>query len=114
MNALRWLLGIIAALLGGGWLLLALWGQSFRRSFGASDLGPLVVIAVPALMLLVLAAVLWPGQRGLLHVTSAAMAVAAIALVHGLGEMGFAGLMGLAFCAAWFAFYGLTIASSAP
>ena len=53
MNALRWLLGSIAVLAGGGWLLLALWGQSFRRSFGASDLGPLVVIAVPALMLLV-------------------------------------------------------------
>lgn len=109
-QALRWILGLLAVGVGAGLVALAVIGRSFRSSFGASPVallpqfGPLLL-----LLLLVLASVVWPGNRLLLHLTAAAVAVAGVGLVFVLRESGFVGSAGLAFCAAWFVFYARSL-----
>jgi hypothetical protein len=105
MLGLRWSLGIASALVGVGWLVLGVLGNSFRASFGASAvdwltrLGPLVVMA------LVLASVMAPGNRVLLHLTAVAVAAAGIGGALVLRESVFVGTLCLAYCGAWFFFY---------
>lgn len=105
MLALRWSLGVISAIVGVGWLVLGVFGSSFRASFGASAvdwltrLGPVIVLA------LVLVAVMIPGSRILLHLTTAAVVAAFVGGVMVMRESVFIGTICLAFCAAWFYFY---------
>ncbi len=77
MNALRWFLISVAAFAGGSFLLLAMIGGGFRRSFGASDTNPLIVVLPLMGIALLLAGLLFPHVRGLLH----AGAVAAVILI---------------------------------
>mgnify|MGYP001567574712 CR=1 FL=1 len=108
MNTLRWILGTIAALFGGGFVLLALLGNTFRKSFGASEHGPLF-IGLPVLgVALLLAAIFCPSCKPLLHIA----AVAALGLVgfclwqifaEGATPLWFA----VAYLAAWFVYYWL-------
>lgn len=77
MNALRWILGSITVLFGGGFVFLMIVGSAFRKSFGASETSPLMVV-LPLLGFLVLfGAILFPGSKLLLH----AAAIAALGLV---------------------------------
>ncbi|HMP84220.1 MAG TPA: hypothetical protein PKA41_16095 [Verrucomicrobiota bacterium] len=74
MNTLRWILGSIAVVLGGGFVILVLFGNAFRKSFGASEHGPLF-IGLPVIGVgLLLAAILFPSSKPLLHVATAATA----------------------------------------
>lgn len=77
MNILRWILGSITILFGGGFMFLMIIGNGFRKSFGASDTSPLVVVLPLLGFLLLFGAILFPGCKPLLH----AAAVAALSLV---------------------------------
>ena len=77
MNTLRWTLGSITVLFGGGFVLLMILGNAFRKSFGASDTSPLVVVLTLLGFLLLFGAILFPGSKLLLHTA----AVAALSLV---------------------------------
>ncbi len=108
MNTLRWILGTIAVLFGGGFVILVLLGNAFRKSFGASEHGPLF-IGLPVLGLaLLLAAILFPANKPLLHIA----AVAALGLVGfclwqvfdaGEAPLWFA----IVYLGAWFVYYWL-------
>lgn len=106
MNTLRWILGIIGVLFGGGFVILAIVGSGFRKSFGASDTNPLL-IAMPMLaIVLLLAAIFFPSSKPLLHVA----AVAALGLVGYFlweifkqGEAPF--WLAIVYLAAWSVFY---------
>lgn len=77
MNALRWTLGSITALFGAGFVFLMIVGNGFRKSFGASQTGPLVVVLPLLGFLLLFGAILFPSSKLLLHTA----AVAALGLV---------------------------------
>lgn len=108
MTALRWILGVFAAVFAGGFVFLVFIANGFRRSFGASENGPLF-IALPVLGLaLLLAAILFPSSKPLLHCA----AVAALGLVgfclwqifkEGEAPLWFA----VVYLAAWFVYYWL-------
>ncbi len=108
MNTLRWILGTIAVVLGGGFVVLVVLGNSFRKSLGASEHGPLF-IGLPVLgVALLLAAILFPSSKPLLHIA----AVAALGLVgfclwqiftQGEAPLWFA----VAYCGTWFVYYWL-------
>ncbi len=106
MNALRWILGTVGLLFGGGFFILAIIGNSFRKSFGASDNHPLL-ITLPLLgIALLLAAILLPANKPLLH----AAAVAAIGLVgfcfwQIIRESAVPLWFVIAYLAAWFVYY---------
>lgn len=109
MIGLRWTLGIVSVLVGVGWLVLAVLGNSFRSSFGASSVDLLTRVGPVIVMALVVASVAIPGTKMLLHVTAVVVAAACIGLVFLLRETVFVGTLGLAFCAAWFVFYARSI-----
>ncbi|MBL9174586.1 MAG: hypothetical protein JNL10_13700 [Verrucomicrobiales bacterium] len=104
MNALRWLLGLITACAGLGWLLLSFVGGRFRASLGASET-PLLVVGVPVVVAgILLAGLVFPGQRGLLH----AGAVVSV-LILGVCLLNPAGLggLGIVYFGLWLVFYFL-------
>ena len=108
MNALRWILGSIAVALGGGFVFLVIISNAFRKSFGASTKGPLVLVLTLAALGLLLAALLFPACKPLLHLA----AVAAVGLVgfciwQMVAESALVLWLALIYLAAWFAFYWL-------
>jgi hypothetical protein len=105
MNALRWFLASITALVTIGFVVLLVVADGFRRSFGASENGPLIVVLPLTVMLLLLASLLLPGQRVLLHVAAAVALVLVGCSVWVLGESAFVGSMGLLYSGLWWAWY---------
>jgi hypothetical protein len=105
MAALRWTLIVVTALTGVGWVLLALWADSFRRSFGASPADALVVVLPIAFLALILAALLLPDVKWLQHVTAAAAAAVAVGCILIMGETVFVGSVGLVYIGLWFLHY---------
>lgn len=106
---MRWVLGGIAAVVGAGWVVLALLGDSFRRSFGASGVGALVAVLPPGAALLLLLPLLLPGQRGLLHLGAVTAALVAAWGVWTLRESVIVGLAALGYAAAWLLHYRLAL-----
>lgn len=104
MMALRWLLGIATVGVLAGLVVLAVVARGFRRSFGASPTNVLLVVLPVAALVLLLAGVLWPEQRVLLHVGAVA-AIGLIALCF--AEMSTIATVGIAYCALWLVYYGL-------
>jgi hypothetical protein len=106
MLALRWLLGLIGVGFAGGFLLLAVLGNAFRQTFGASPNG-LLFIGAPLLALgLLLAAVLAPHWRPLLHLAAAAaLGLAAFCLWQIVAEAAVVLWLGLLYLALWGWFY---------
>jgi hypothetical protein len=105
MQALRWSLGVVSLLAGIGWLALGVLGNSFRGSFGASPVDLVTRVGPVIVMALVLASVLMPGNKALLHVTAVIVAAACVGGVMVLRESVFVGTTCLAYGAAWFVFY---------
>ena len=108
MNVLRWILGSIALALGGGFVFLVIISNAFRRSFGASPNGALLLILPLVALGVLLAALLFPACKPLLHVA----AVAAVGLVgfciwQMVAESATVLWLALLYLAAWFAFYWL-------
>ncbi len=108
---LRWVLVVITAILVVGYFLLALVGNSFRRSFGASELGALVV-GVPLLVGgLILATLFCPTQKLLLHATALVVLPLVASCLWLMKESVFTGGCGLAYFGAWLVFYWLCLSS---
>lgn len=105
MNALRWILGSGTALVAMAFVAFVIHADSYRRSFGASENGPLVVGVPLAVMIVFLASLLLPGQRVLLHVAAAAALGLAACSVWILRESVFLGVMGLLYTGLWSAWY---------
>jgi hypothetical protein len=108
MTTLRWILGTVAALVGGGFTLLFLASNGLRRSFGASENNPLIAI-LPLLALgLLLAALVTPTQRTLLHMAAvAAAALAGFSIWMLVRESATVMWLSLVYLALWFGFYWL-------
>lgn len=98
---MRVILGAVAGLVGVGWLALALLGDSFRRSFGASGTGARVVMLPPLAALLLLLPLLLPGQRGLLYLGAVTAGLLALWGAWTLRESIAVGLATLGYAAAW-------------
>jgi len=111
VTPLRWTLGIAAALGTVGWLLLVMAASDFRRSFGASPVDAARAALLPIVMALVLASVLFPASRGLLHVTAGVLALGAAGCLLLLKEAPFVATMGLAFLALWFLYYWRSVSA---
>lgn len=105
MSTLRWALAAVTAVVAVGFLALLTWADGFRRSFGASANGPLIAGAPLGVMLLVLASLLWPGSRALLHVAAAAVLALAVSSVWLLRESPSLGCAGLVFSGLWSLWY---------
>lgn len=106
---MRWLLGGIAGLVGAGWVALALLGDSFRRSFGASGTGALVIALPPVAALLLLLPLLLPGHRGLLHLGAAVATVVVLWGAWILRETIVVGLAAIGYAAAWLLYHRLAL-----
>lgn len=115
MNTLRWILGTIAVVVGGGFVILVVLGNAFRKSFGASEHGPLF-IGIPVLgIALLLAAILFPSYKPLLHVAAvAALGLVGFCLWQIFSEGGTPLWFAVAYLALWFIYYGLAVWRVAP
>lgn len=105
MAALRWTLIVVTVLTGAGWILLALWADSFRRSLGVSPTAALTVVLPAAFLALILAALLLPEVKWLQHLAAVAAAAVAVACVTVMAETVFVGSLGLLYTGLWFAYY---------
>ena len=115
MNALRWILGSITVLFGSGFVFLMIVGSAFRKSFGASETSPLVVVLPLLGFLLLFGAILFPGSKLILH----AAAMAAIGLVGFclwiiFKESALSMWLAVGYLIAWFAYYWLAAWRVAP
>jgi hypothetical protein len=80
-------------------------GDSFRRSFGASENGPLLVV-VPLLFVAILVSALFmPERRLLLHIGAGAAVIILGASIWISRETLFVASLGVAYAAAWLLFY---------
>ncbi len=115
MTALRWILGSIAALFGGGFVFLVVLSNAFRKSFGASEHGPLFM-GLPVIALgLLLAAVLFPANKPLLHLAAiAALGLAGFCLWQIFTDSAVPLWFAVAYLLAWFVFYWLAAWRVAP
>lgn len=96
---------------GLGWFLLFVVGGGFRKSFGASET-PLLVVGAPLVVaVLLLAGLLFPGHRGLLHAGAGVSVV--ILAICALNPAGLGGL-GILFFGLWLVFYYLAAWRSGP
>jgi hypothetical protein len=105
MMTLRWTLGLVTTVVAIGWVALAIAGSGFRRSFGASG-NPAWLIVIPVVVgLLVVASVVWPERRALLHVAALCMASLGVGCVFLARETVFVAALGVCYALTWFAFY---------
>lgn len=104
MLGLRWTLGIVTVLVTLLFLAIAVVGGNFRRSFGASD-NPLPAVLTLFASALVLASLVWPEQRMLLHVVAVLMAALVVGSLIVAREALLTGMLGVAYAAAWLSLY---------
>ena len=105
MAALRWTLIVVTALAGAGWILLALWADSFRRSFGASSVDAVTAVLPLVFLALILAALLLPEMKWLQHLAAVSVATVAVACVVLMAETVFVGTVGLLYTGLWLLYY---------
>ena len=102
---LRWTLGVIAALFGAGWFALMTIAEGFRRSFGASPAAPVLSMLPAVVAALVVASVLWPGGRPLLHVTAAGVLLLTAGCLWIAKDAPLVATLGVLYSAMWLTFY---------
>jgi hypothetical protein len=108
MITLRWILGAVIVLLIGGFLFLFMVASGLRKSFGASENHPLLAILPVVAAGLLLAGLLLPASKPLLH----AAAVAAVGLIGFcvwmlIRESATVLWFGLFYLCVWLVYYGL-------
>lgn len=110
MNTLRWTLGIVNVALLGGFVFLVVVANGFRRMFGASQSTPLFAILPVVGCGLLLAALIAPASKPLLH-TAAAAAVALIGfcLWNIVREAAVSLWLGVLYLCLWLVFYGMVL-----
>jgi multisubunit Na+/H+ antiporter MnhG subunit len=105
MQTLRWILGLTTGVTTAGFFALVIFGDGFRRSFGASENGSLKVGVIILVLAALIASLVAPNQRLLMH----GVAILVILLLTGSAwvcrESAFVGTTGLAYCALWFGYY---------
>ena len=104
MLRLRWALGIATALAALTLFGLALVGGNFRRSFGASDSGIMTVLPV-LVGAVVMASLLWPDRRPLLHAVAMLMIGVLMGAVFIARHAAVAATLAIAYASAWLVFY---------
>lgn len=110
MHALRWTLGSVTTFVVIGFIALVVFGNGFRRSWGASDNSALNVGLTVAVMLALVASIFLPPHQLVLH----SVAVVVVALLGSslwmFRESAFVGTFGVIYCALWFAYYHQALA----
>jgi L-asparagine transporter-like permease len=112
--ALRWLLGVTTGLLLVAWILLVIASHDFRRSAGASPVSPFLPILPGVVLVLILATILVPDQRGLLTVTAVVVALAIIGSFFILRQSLATGVFAILYLASWLGFYWLATRGAVP
>lgn len=106
MNTLRWILGAVLVLVGGGFVVLSVIGGGFRKSFGASPVGPLVTLLPLLGMALLLAGLVWPSARLLLHAgAGAAVVLTGLCVWQIVAESATILIAAILYLALWLVFY---------
>jgi hypothetical protein len=109
MNGLRWLIGILTAAAALGTIVIAVIGGGFRRSFGGSDNSAAIIGGVVIFAALVIASVIWPERRALMHIVALLMLTLCIACVAIARQTMFTAMVGLLYAATWLALYYRTV-----
>ena len=109
MLGLRWTLGIVTSLALAGFLALMTIAGGFRRSFGASEKSPLLVILPLLAGVMLVLSLLMPERRVLLHVAAGIVAVLVAGCVMLASKEPRTAVLGLAYAAAWLWFYYRTL-----
>lgn len=105
MLLLRWTLGISSALACVTWIVLAVLGARFRRGWGATPAARWLAVGPPIVFALVAASVLRPDSTTLMHATTVAISLIAIASVRVSRESPGIGITGLSYCSFWCVYY---------
>ena len=105
MQTLRWILGIITAIGTAGFLALVVFGDGFRRSFGASENGALKVGISVVVQAALLASIAAPNQKMLMHCVAVVIAALIAGCLWIYRESAFVGTSGLAYCGMWLGYY---------
>ena len=106
---LRWTIGIATAVIAALWVALAVLGDSFRRSFGASENAPWMFFVPIAVGALVIASVMSPERRTLLHVVAVVMVLLCLGSLWLARETMFVATLGLLYTGMWLTFYWRTV-----
>lgn len=101
MNTLRWILVVGTASAMIGFIVLLTIADGFRRSFGASEHGPLVAILPLIAALLFLGALVWPEPKALRHVAAVMALILAGLSIWVFQESAFIGSLGLIYSGLW-------------
>lgn len=107
MMTLRWILGVPTALAAGGWLVLAAWADTFRQSWGASKNSGLTVFGPFGALAALLASLVFPQQRILLHAVAAGVALLVAESIMLFPKASGLGVTMLVYCGLWLTYYGL-------
>ena len=102
---LRWILGLVLTIASAGFVALMVIAGGFRRSFGASDKGTPFVILALVCAAVILASLVWPERRVLMHVAAVVMAAFCVGLVFLARDTASTALLGAIYAAAWFTYY---------
>lgn len=105
MNALRWLLIVVTALVGVAWVLLVAWADSFRRSFGASANDGVTLVLPVVVLALLLASLLLPEFKWLQHLVAALALAVAVGCIVLMSETVVMGSLGLIYVGLWLLHY---------
>lgn len=105
MNTLRWFLLVCTALALVGFIALLTIADRFRRSFGASEHGPLLVILPLAVALVFLGALVWPEPKALRHIAAVMALILAGLSLRVFQESAFIGSLGLVYSGLWGVWY---------
>ena len=110
MIALRWILGLCIVFLVGAYLILFMVSNRFRTSFGASKNSPLLAILPVSAACVLLAGLVFPGSRPLLHAGAvAAVGILALCVWFMISESAVSVWWGVAYAVAWLVFYWRTL-----
>lgn len=115
MITLRWILGGLIVLLGGGFIVLSVIAGGFRKSFGASEVNPLITILPLVAIGLLLASLIFVANKPLLHIAAAAaIGLVGFCIWSMIKESATMMWFPLIYLAAWFWFYWHAAFRAAP
>lgn|SRR5688500_12635061 len=105
MTALRWTLGLVMAIAAAGLLAIAIIAGGFRKSFGAFSNGPPVEPIILVVAGLVLASLVWPDRRVLMHIVAVLMVALCVGCAFLAREELFTPALGILYAVGWLTFY---------
>lgn len=106
MIALRWIMGLLLVATSGGFIALTQFSRGFRRSFGMSPLSPLIQVLPLACAALLLAGLIIPGNRTLMHMgAAAAVTLIGFCVWQAFAEKAVVVWFGVAYMLVWLWYY---------